>query len=245
MNESCPPDHIYLGGQAGVLEERPALPRGATPDVTVELRVDPDREPISYRAISFTTVRKDADRPTLATAVASRTHLVVHGEVPNMDERRELLDLLLGNARESTADLARQTGMAESRVESLIEELETDGVVRGYRAIVDWNRVEGERVRAEVELNVELDRETSYDDIARRIAGYRQVESLRLVSGDFDFAVEIAGDSMRDVSQFIADEIAPIPEVTQTVTHYVMESYKEGGVEFRSGDDDDRLAVSP
>jgi len=162
-----------------------------------------------------------------------------------MDERRELLDLLLGNARESTADLARQTGMAESRVESLIEELETDGVVRGYRAIVDWNRVEGERVRAEVELNVELDRETSYDDIARRIAGYRQVESLRLVSGDFDFAVEIAGDSMRDVSQFIADEIAPIPEVTQTVTHYVMESYKEGGVEFRSGDDDDRLAVSP
>lgn len=162
-----------------------------------------------------------------------------------MDERRELLDLLLRNARESTTDLARQTGMEEDRVESLIEELESDGVVRGYRAIVDWNRVEGERVRAEVELNVELDRETSYEDIARRIAGYRQVESLRLVSGDFDFAVGIAGDSMRDVSRFIADEVAPIPEVTQTVTHYVMESYKEGGIEFRSSDDDDRLAVSP
>jgi len=162
-----------------------------------------------------------------------------------MDERRELLDLLLRNARESTADLARQTSMEEDRVESLIEELESDGVVRGYRAIVDWNRVEGERVRAEVELNVELDRETSYEDIARRIAGYRQVESLRLVSGDFDFAVGIAGDSMRDVSRFIADEVAPIPEVTQTVTHYVMESYKEGGIEFRSSDDDDRLAVSP
>jgi DNA-binding Lrp family transcriptional regulator len=162
-----------------------------------------------------------------------------------MDERRELLDLLLRNARESTADLARQTGMEEDRVESLIEELESDGVVHGYRAIVDWNRVEGEHVRAEVELNVELDRETSYEDIARRIAGYRQVESLRLVSGDFDFAVGIAGDSMRDVSRFIADEVAPIPEVTQTVTHYVMESYKEGGIEFRSSDDDDRLAVSP
>jgi DNA-binding Lrp family transcriptional regulator len=162
-----------------------------------------------------------------------------------MDERRELLDLLLRNARESTADLARQTGLDEDRVEALIEELESDGAVRGYRAIVDWNRVDDERVRAAVELNVELDRETSYEDIARRIAQYRQVESLRLVSGDFDFAVEIAGDSMRDVSRFIADEIAPIPEVTQTVTHYVMESYKEGGVEFRSRDDDDRLSVSP
>jgi DNA-binding Lrp family transcriptional regulator len=50
---------------------------------------------------------------------------------------------------------------------------------------------------------------------------------------------------MHDVSQFVSEQIAPIPEVTQTVTHFVMETYKERGIEFDASDDDDRLSVSP
>ncbi|MFB6130245.1 MAG: Lrp/AsnC family transcriptional regulator [Salinigranum sp.] len=162
-----------------------------------------------------------------------------------MDDKRELLDLLLSDARQSTEDIARQTGLSEARVEQLVAELEADGVIRGYQAVVDWDRVEGEHVQAEVELNVELDRETKYDDIARRITKFPEVSSLRLVSGDYDFAVDIEGDSMHGVSNFIAEQIAPIPEVTQTVTHYVMDTYKERGIELGDSDEDDRLSVSP
>jgi len=57
--------------------------------------------------------------------------------------------------------------------------------------------------------------------------------------------MEVEGDSMREVSHFISEKVAPVPEITQTVTHYVMESYKEHGIEFGDGDDDDRLSVSP
>lgn len=162
-----------------------------------------------------------------------------------MDAKRDLLDLLLSNARESTEDLARQTGLDAAEVESLIAELEADGVVRGYQAVVDWDRVAEEHVQAELELNVELDRETGYEEIARRITKFPQVSSLRLVSGDFDFAVDIEGDSMHDISVFVSEQIAPIPEVTQTVTHFVMETYKERGIEFTDRDDDERLSVSP
>jgi len=159
--------------------------------------------------------------------------------------RDALLDSLLENARYSTADLARMTGLDESEVEATIADLEGSGAVRGYRAVVDWESTDRERVRAVVEVNVELDRETGYGDVARRLAGYDAVDTLRLVSGDYDFHVEVVGGSMRDVSAFVADEIAPIPAVTQTVTHYAMTTYKEGGVDFGDGDDDDRLSVSP
>ena len=164
-----------------------------------------------------------------------------------MDETRELLDLLLEDARQSSADLARQTGLSEARVGELIEALEAAGAVRGYQAIVDWDRVEGanEHVQAEVELNVELDRETKYADIARRIAKFPEVSSLRLVSGTYDFAVDVEGESMHAVSRFVSDQIAPIPEVTRTVTHFVMETYKDRGIEFDDYDEDDRLSVSP
>jgi DNA-binding Lrp family transcriptional regulator len=162
-----------------------------------------------------------------------------------MDEKRELLDLLLRNARESADDIARQTSLEAAAVEALIDELEADGVIRGYQAVVDWDKVDEEHIQAEVELNVELDRETGYEEIARRIGKFPEVASLRLVSGDYDFAIDVVGDSMHDISRFVSEQIAPIPEVTKTVTHFVMETYKERGIEFGDGDEDDRLSISP
>ena len=50
---------------------------------------------------------------------------------------------------------------------------------------------------------------------------------------------------MSEVSNFISNKVAPVPEITQTVTHYVMTTYKEQGLRFGDGGDDDRLSVSP
>ncbi len=162
-----------------------------------------------------------------------------------MDDRRELLELLRENARYSTADLARLLGTDEAAVEAAIEELEAAGVVRGYQAVVDPDRLEDGTVRAFVECNVTLDRETSYDDIARRIAKFDEVRALRLVSGDYDFALEVEADSLAALSRFVSEQVAPVPEVTQTVTHFIMDTYKDGGIDFGDGGDDDRLSVTP
>lgn len=161
------------------------------------------------------------------------------------DARTEVLELLAENARYSTADLARFTDLSENEVETTIAELEESGAIRGYQAVLDPHRAESERVRAFVELNVTLDRETSYEEIARRIAGFSEVQSLRLVSGDYDFALDVEADSMDRVSRFVSERVARLPEITQTVTHYVMDTYKERGIEMGERGDDDRLSVSP
>jgi len=159
--------------------------------------------------------------------------------------KRELLAVLSEDARRSTADIARMLDADEAEVTAAIEELEDAGIIQGYQAIVDWRAAEDQRVRAEVELNVALDRETNYEDIAERLAQFPEVVSLQLVSGDFDFLMRAEGTSMQEVSQFISDKVAPVPEVTQTVTHYVMNTYKERGESFETDTDDDRLSVSP
>lgn len=159
--------------------------------------------------------------------------------------KRELLELLLENARYSTEDLARMTDLDETEVISTIESLEDEGIIRGYQAVVDWNEVDEELVRASVELNVKLDRETSYNDISERLARFPEVKTLRLVSGDYDFEMVVEGESMQEVSKFISDKVAPVPEITQTVTHYVMDTYKDRGIRMSEDDDDDRLSISP
>ena len=166
------------------------------------------------------------------------------GPVSGM-ERSDLLDLLREDARTPAADLARMLDTDEAAVRAALEELEDDGTVRGYRAVVDPERLDEERVEAVVELNVTLDRETGYEDIAGRLVKFEEVRGLRLVSGDYDFALTVEGESMRAVSRFVSDQVAPVPEVTQTVTHFVMQTYKEAGIAFEDGEDDDRLSVTP
>ena len=163
----------------------------------------------------------------------------------SVEDRREVLSVLLSDARQSSEDIARQTGLDVAAVEAAIASLEADGVIRGYQAVVDWDRVDDDHVTAHLELNVELDRETSYRDIANRIAKFPEVATLRLVSGEYDFSVDVEAESMHEVSDFVAERIAPVPEITQTVTHFVMTTYKDRGIEFDAEDEDDRLSVSP
>ena len=108
-----------------------------------------------------------------------------------MSNRAEILALLDENARYTVEDIARQTESDPEAVAATIERLEEEGVVQGYRAVIDRSRLDDEPVRAAVELNVTLDRETSYDDIARRLARFPMVDALYLVSGDFDFMMEV------------------------------------------------------
>ena len=136
-----------------------------------------------------------------------------------MSTADEVIELLRENARYSVEDLARQTDAEPDEIEGIIDSLEEEGIIKGYRAVIDHERRDDEVVRAVVELNITLDRETGYDDVARRIAKFPKVESLHLVSGDFDFMMEVEGTSMREVSNFISNKVAPVPEITQTVTH--------------------------
>jgi len=161
-----------------------------------------------------------------------------------MSDEQAVLDCLLENARYATDDIARMTGLDEAAVDEALESLEA-GPVRGYRPVVDWDRTDRDHVVAVVECDVELDRETSYGDVADRLARFDPVQTLRLVSGDFDFLLTVVGESMQDVARFVADRVAPVPAISGTVTHYAMETYKQAGIRFESEDDDDRRSVTP
>ncbi|MDZ7688844.1 MAG: Lrp/AsnC family transcriptional regulator [Halobacteriales archaeon] len=161
------------------------------------------------------------------------------------ERRREIVEILVENARRSTEDIARMLEADTDEVKDEIESLEEEGVLRGYTAIVDWEKLDDDRAEAYVEVNVSLDRETSYNDIADRIARFPEVTSLHLVSGNYDFGLVVEGNSMNEVSNFVSEKVAPVPEITQTVTHFVMDAYKERGFSMGDGDDDERLSVSP
>ena len=60
------------------------------------------------------------------------------------------------------------------------------------------------------------------------------------MSGDCDLTVIVTGKSFKEVSAFVAKELAIIDSVTSTATQFIMRRYKEFGVILTDNEEDGR-----
>ena len=81
-----------------------------------------------------------------------------------------------------------------------------------------------------------------YDGISRMYHPDCPVESILLLTGTYDLQVIIRGHLMAEVSRFVAEQIASIECILETMTQIVMRTYKDQCVEMsRLGSRDSQL----
>lgn len=152
----------------------------------------------------------------------------------------QVLKLLARNARYTVEEIATMLGKETAEIEECIRGLERDGVIRGYKAVIDWEKLDGAYVSAIVELNVVPKAGLGFEEVAEKVMKYSEVESVYLMSGVYDLNVVVKGKTLQDIAKFVAKELATIDSVTSTTTHFVMRRYKEMDVPLISGHEDDR-----
>ena len=156
----------------------------------------------------------------------------------------KILKLLEKNARMEIADIATVTSLSEDEVRREISEMEKAGVIRGYKGVIDWEKVDTGAVSAIIELKVTPKAGLGFEEVAERIAKYPAVESVSLMSGACDLTVVVTGKTFQEVSLFVAKELALIDSVTSTATQFIMRRYKEFGVELTNSEEDGRGTIS-
>ena len=158
---------------------------------------------------------------------------------------KALVDLLRENARLSNEQLAAILDTTPEEVAKQIKQLEEEGMIIGYSAILNEEKLDSNAVTAFIEVRVSPQVECGYDDIAKIIAQYDEVDTVQLMSGSFDLAVTIRGTKLRDVAMFVSDRLATLDGVLSTTTHFLLQRYKEKGINFAGEDADERSLVSP
>ena len=120
------------------------------------------------------------------------------------------------------------------------KEMEKEGLIRGYKAIIDWESLDSAKVSAIIELKVTPQRDVGFEQIAETIMRYTEVESVYLMSGTYDFCVIVKGKTFQEVAMFVAKRLAPMDGVISTATHFILRRYKECDIELCGGNVDDR-----
>lgn len=163
----------------------------------------------------------------------------------DIELRREILRLLERNARLSAEEIGVMAGRPADEVQKIIRELENEQVICGYHTLINWNKEEEELVTALVELKVTPQGGDGYNKIAEQIYQYPQVETLYLMSGAYDFLVELKGKTIKEISMFVSENLASMDEVQSTATYFTLTKYKEQGVNLIKKKQDGRMVITP
>ncbi len=124
---------------------------------------------------------------------------------------QKLLTLLRGNARLSTASLARALGLARSTVQSRLARLEADGVIAGY-TVREGVGAAAPRVRAHIMVKLDPAKARRVELALEQMPGVR---SLFSVSGPFDLIAIAVVDTTEDLDKLI-DAIRDLDGIAET-----------------------------
>ena len=163
-----------------------------------------------------------------------------------MDHKNEILRLLREDGRLSNEEIAERIGVSGKTVENTIKKLEKCGILVGFRALFDDSVLPENAVKAIIEVKIKPERNGGFDRIAKRISKFSKVESLYLMpSGLFDLMIEVRGETLNDVAEFVSSKLAPMEGVVSTSTHFILKKYKESGKLFENEEEHERLKVTP
>lgn len=140
---------------------------------------------------------------------------------------KKLLKLLEEDCTYTGAQLAAMCNMTEEDVALRIAALKADGIILGYKALVNWEKTATELVEALIEVRVTPQRDKGFNRIAERIYLYDEVESCYLMSGGYDLVVVITGRTLQEVAKFVAQKLSTIDGVISTSTHFILKKYKQ------------------
>lgn len=119
---------------------------------------------------------------------------------------RTLLDLLQKDGRMSYSDIARAIKRAESTVRERVAHLESTGIVRGYRAVVDSAKL-GLNVRALLRADCNLG---AVHELTKKLLAIPQVQDARLTTGPKPLRVDVVVENLDQLAKILETRLAPL-----------------------------------
>lgn len=139
---------------------------------------------------------------------------------------RKIVDLLSRDGRMAVTELAERVGLSKTPCQVRLKRLMDDGVIRGFRAVVDMARLGLEHV-AFTEVKLSDTREQALAEFNRAVLAIPEIEEAHMIAGNFDYLLKVRTADIRRFRTVLGEKISTLPHVSNTSTFVVMEPIKE------------------
>lgn len=144
-----------------------------------------------------------------------------------MDRFDQAILAALGeDGRMSIADLARRIGLSKTPTQARLRRLEAEGIITGYRALIDPIRLGLDHV-AFVEVKLTDTREAALAKFNAALARVPEIEQAHLMASHFDYLLKVRTRSMSAYRAVLGEKISALPHVASTSTYVAMQAVIE------------------
>ena len=131
----------------------------------------------------------------------------------------KLLNSLQKNARLTNLELAKQVGLSASPCLRRVKSLEESGVITGYSAIINQNKV-NLSVNVFVQVSLERQSEERLQVFEEKVMEYREVMEAYLMTGEADYLLRIVVKDLQAYEKFLKDNLTKIKGIASIRSYF-------------------------
>ena len=138
----------------------------------------------------------------------------------------QLLAQLQQAGRQTNAELAERVHLSPSACLRRVQRLEREGVIAGYRAEVDPERL-GLGLQAFVRVQLKQHDAGSVATFARSVNDWPEVVACHALTGDMDYLLQVYVRDLDHFSEFLLDKLLNAAGVADVNSSFVLRTVKE------------------
>ena len=144
----------------------------------------------------------------------------------NLDRYSRLILLeLQRDSQQTVQQLADKVGLSSTPCWKRIKDMEAAGVIRGYTALVDRDKV-GLKLQVQVEANLREHTEETVRLFEKAVAASPQIVRCLAVTGQSDYVMTVLAEDIHGYEQYLHDTLFKLPGVTHVRSSIVLREIK-------------------
>jgi DNA-binding Lrp family transcriptional regulator len=137
-----------------------------------------------------------------------------------------ILQILAAEGRISNLELADRVGLSASACLRRVTALEREGVIAGYRAVLD-PAARGVGFIAYVTVGLNEHTKAAQEAFEKAVATAPEVRECHNITGNREYLLRIEAGGLADYKRFHTDVLGTLPQVSAITSYVVMGSPKD------------------
>lgn len=137
----------------------------------------------------------------------------------------QLLKIIQANSQKTIKEIAEQVNLSLSPTHDRLKRLEMEGYIKGYVGILNRKKLNlGLLVHCQVTL--EKQNRENFSSFEASITEFPEIISCHLVSGNFDYYLNVVSADVESYNRFYQEKLAVLPSVAHISSLFVMDEIK-------------------
>lgn len=139
----------------------------------------------------------------------------------------KIVEILKQNGRISNKNLAEQIGLNPSSTLERVKKLEEKGVIQGYSANLDYNKM-GYATTAIIQIALDKHNREIIKQFIKHVSSLKEVTELYHISGQYDYMLKIYVENNKQLQLFLIENLTSFEHISKTETLLIFEEKRIG-----------------